>query len=81
MRHSSETENALFHSCFCSLKPWGYSDVERFCKDDPYHGNNIKKLRSAGVVTTAGKPSDLYCFILQQVPLTCMHFQEPLQAV
>mmetsp|Transcript_37145 Transcript_37145/g.91431 ORF Transcript_37145/g.91431 Transcript_37145/m.91431 type:complete len:140 (+) Transcript_37145:121-540(+) len=36
------------------LKKWTQTDIDRFCKEDPVHGNQVKALRGAGVVTAVG---------------------------
>eukprot|EP00285_Hemiselmis_virescens_P015284 CAMPEP_0173389626 /NCGR_PEP_ID=MMETSP1356-20130122/12790_1 /TAXON_ID=77927 ORGANISM="Hemiselmis virescens, Strain PCC157" /NCGR_SAMPLE_ID=MMETSP1356 /ASSEMBLY_ACC=CAM_ASM_000847 /LENGTH=145 /DNA_ID=CAMNT_0014346839 /DNA_START=30 /DNA_END=467 /DNA_ORIENTATION=+ len=36
------------------LKPWTAADIDRFCKDDPVHGAQVKTLRQAGIITALG---------------------------
>lgn len=37
-----------------ALKPWTRHDIDRFCKDDPVHGNQVKALRGAGWISGTG---------------------------
>lgn len=47
------------------LRPWTRTDIEKFQKDDPQHGNNVKALRNAGILTAVGE--------LPAHPVACRH--------